>query len=450
MPTSGSGTGTPIPVAPGGLGSGPKVATPIPYTLLSLGRYAKIMGINPAHFMRSVAPNLSPALFPSTSCAAIWPRYPWQNLDMSSHEELAYSIKNAEEDIAKAIHYYPAPAWIAEDNVEYTKDSDPTLYGVGINVRGSYKSVQTSFGYVSEMGRRATTLIGTPTVLAGTLAYSDEDLDGFYETATIQIATTVTNTKEIHIYFAGTLADPDWEIRPLNKVTISAGTLTIKLSSLFLIDPDLLSDYPSENGFVALDVSTIANFVTSLDVYREYCDATQNSAEFCWDQYRCSLCGGVGCPVCVGHVEYGCSTIRFPKIGAVVPLPASYNSTTGEWELSTNINYPEPNTVKLWYRAGEQSKEYRRNQTLEPLSDWWAQTIAWLATSRLERPLCECENVSKLYDYLRRDEALSAPGEGSYMISITTLDNPFGTRKGEILCWNRISKLVRRSGVALI
>jgi hypothetical protein len=439
----------PVPPAPPVGGGGPTIAQPLPYTLLALSRYARIMGLNPAHFMRGVASSLSPQVFPAGgSCAAVWPRYPWQNYDMTSQEELAFAIRDAESDIARHTGFWPAPTWIAEDEVDYQMDYDPTMRGNGVNVRANYKSVYASYKRIIEMGQRKLTLIGTPTTAGGSLVYSDEDSDGFYETATLTMATAYTNKKNIKVYIAGTLGEEGWQIRPLRSLTLSGGVLTIVIDSWLLIDPDILSDYPSDDGFLAINIATTANFVISLDVYYETIDPIIKSVQFAWDQTDCGLCGGVGCAICIGHTEDGCATIRHAKDGLVVPLPGVYNSVNGTWDLSTCLTYPEPRRVRLWYRAGDQSKEWLRGVSTDPLSDWWAVTIAWMATARLERGLCECEQTSKIYDDLRRD--MSRTDEtGSWNVPFTALDNPFGTRKGEMLAWQRINKIYRRNAVAL-
>ncbi len=74
-PDSGSGTGTPIG---GGVPGTAGMAQPIPYTLLSLPRFARMVGIAPLHFAGATASSLNPAVFPTgSSCGDVWPRYDW-------------------------------------------------------------------------------------------------------------------------------------------------------------------------------------------------------------------------------------------------------------------------------------------------------------------------------------------------------------------------------------
>ena len=71
-------------------------------------------------------------------------------------------------------------------------------------------------------------------------------------------------------------------------------------------------------------------------------------------------------------------------------------------------------------------------------------SIAQIATARLQKPLCSCSNVTALADEWRQDVAVSGPG--GVMMTEDILNNPFGTRRGEVLAWKRVSKLALRRG----
>ena len=75
----------------------------------------------------------------------------------------------------------------------------------------------------------------------------------------------------------------------------------------------------------------------------------------------------------------------------------------------------------------------------EPLSQYWANLIAMLATARLEWPLCSCTNVQLLANRWREDLARMNK-ERSFAVTPDDLQNPFGTRAGETLAWKRITK----------
>lgn len=419
-------------------------------TLLSLDRYAKILGITPVHFNGAAVPATSPVVFPlSGSCSNIWSQYSWQASDMVSREDLARAIHNAEMDIRREVGYSPAPEWIAQEVQRWSRPGRPEWRGYALNVNGHGMGFKTAWGKVIQAGRRATTLIDTPTTGAGELVYSDEDGDGFSETATITVSTTLTSAEEceVKVYFASKVAAPEWEIRPLKSVTISGGTLTIVADSWLFIDPDLWEAFPTDDGFSAIDISTTSNFVTSVDVYREYTDHTQVSAQFLWERSGvagstwngliCSNCGGSGCAVCAMPTQDGCLSIRNAELGIVIPSPATYDATNSQWNAVAYTNCDMPAQVKLWYRAGEIDDRYLSGQICEPLSEYWAMTIAMLATARLERPLCACNNVTALAEDWRKDLS-ETTSSVSYFTPSDVIGNPFGTRKGEVMAWQRV------------
>jgi hypothetical protein len=205
-----------------------------------------------------------------------------------------------------------------------------------------------------------------------------------------------------------------------------------------------------------LDITDTSNFITSVDVYREYVDFTQKSAEIYWEPILgstmsnliigcgCSQCGGTGCTACELTTQDGCVHVRDVDTGFVVPVPASYDADQEVWIKQNATVCREPDIVKLWYYAGDLDQRYLRGTSCDPLSKSWAQTIAWLATARLERAPCACSNVVALFEDLRREINFTPSDGGSYVTSYRQIDNPFGTRKGEIIAFNRCSKLVRR------
>lgn len=448
MSSSGSGSGTPIS---GGTGTGLAVAHPIPYTLLALPRYAKIMGINPAHFWGAAGSEI----FPLTgACSAVWPRFSWQNADQVSHEDLARAIYDAEADIANYIGYWPAPKWIANEIHRFPTPYRTDLYGGGLNTRGMAKSIKAKWGKVIQAGRRAVTLLGTATIAGGSLAYTDEDGDGFAETATVTMATTLTDVCEIKVFFTGKSGAQEWEIRPYKTKQITGGNVVLTFDSWMFIDPDLQGAYPTTAGFRAIVLDT-ANFVASCEVYREYTDFTAVSAQFFWERQRglmdyvCTSCGGTGCVSCELVYQDGCAHIREVDMGWLVPTAGQYSADDEVWVGHTWTVCREPDQVKFWYYAGDLDERYLRGDNCEPLSDFFAHPIAWLATARLERPLCACNNAHALAEHLRVDLAFAGES-GSYSLSEEDLANPFGSRRGELMAWRRISKLTERIGMAAL
>jgi len=424
------------------------IAQPLPYTLLAKARYAQILGIAPVHFQRATAGNVFPVA--PNACADLWPRYSWQYADHVSHEDIVRAIYDAEQDIARELGWYPAPWFVSEEIQQYPRHHRPDVYRrCGRNVRGMKLSVFADYAKFIVGGRRAVDPIGTATVGDNTLRYSSEDGDGFSERATIELTTTYTQAqvKAIKVYFNDQDGDQQWEIRPVWSKSITGTTLTITAPSWLFIDPDLQAAYPTVDGFGAIDISTTANFVTSVDVYYEYVDDTATSAEFYWEPYPggivlsgiCSCCGGYGCPACEYSTQTGCLHARDPELGIVVPQAATYNAGTNQWSADTFSVCRDPEFVKLWYFAGEYEDRYLNGNLLDPLSDYWAHAIAWLATTKLERPFCSCGNVTALANRLREDLAFTGT-DTAYQLDLAILSNPFGTQRGAVMAWQRVDK----------
>lgn len=443
-----TGEGTLTPITPGAPTAAP-VAEPLPYSLLSLPGYAKILGIAPVHFAGAAAGDI----FPGGTCNDIWPRYSWQKSDAVSHWDLAFTMRQVEQEIARVLGWWPAPVWMAQELRLYPRHHRPDVWRTtGLNVRGAGLSVRTEYAKLIGAGRRAVTLLGTATTVGGSLAYSDNDGDSFAETATVTMPTTLTDETQIKVYISNTGGAQDWEIREPRTKTISGGVFTAVFDSWLFIDPDVMTRYPTTERFVAIDISTTANYVTAVDVYREYTDHTEVSCELMWEPTPrlavgvsgfCTACQGAGCEACLTVVQDGCLQVRDPNRGLVVPIAATYSDDNEQWEPQVYTECRNPDMVKLWYYCGDLSQPYLRGSYYGALSTKWARAIAAMTTARLERPFCSCGNTLALAQMWRRDLAAissEARGSQSYQVTQRDLSNPFGTRSGEIIAWKLASK----------
>ncbi len=441
------GSGTMTPIGGGVAGTGLSIASPIIYTWLSLPRYAQILGINPPHFQGAVGQTVWG--LKSNRCEDIWPRHSWQSADQVSREDLAFAIKQAEDEISAFLGYHLAPTWVTNENHRYTQFHRPDMVGVGgVNSRGQRKSVKAKWGKVIQPGRRTVESIGSATVAGGSLVYSDQDGDGFFERATVTYPTTETEECEIKVYFTGTGGVKEWEIRPARSKTISGGNVILVYDSWLFIDPDVQAAHPDMDAFGAIDITTTSNYVDTVDIYREYTDNTVASAQFFWEPGNtagiatCSSCGGSGCTVCTFTTQSGCLLVRDVEGGWVVPAPGTYNSTSEKWIASAYSVCRDPDQVKLWYYAGDMDDSFLSGDSCDPLSEFFARAIAWIATARIERPFCQCGNVTALAMSWRED--LAEVGETSHLVDFGLLGAPFGTRRGELMAYKALSSLNKR------
>lgn len=437
--------------------------TPLPRTHLSLERYRQILSFNPAFFWQAAGTTIFRQI---NQCDDVFYQYYWQNESQVSRAEIADATVEAERDIEAVLGYPLAPTWLEEayDYPRYHR-RDVIEWGMSDN-RGFDKAVQLKNARFIQGGQRAVTAVS----LAKAVVYTDTDGDGYDETATITAATSLTDACEIKCYFEGESGAPDWEIRSPRSVTITGGNVVFVYWAWQLLNPELQQalTLPDVNGQSSpIDIEAAASYVSTVDVYREYNDFTATSAQFLWERTRlltlgmlpvglcCNSCGGTGCPSCTFVTQDGCIHVRDAAGQFVVPGPATYDSDDAQWEWQTPSVCRDPDMVKVWYYAGEQSQPFKAGRTCEPLAQDLAQAIAWLATARIIRPFCACNNSQAFPQSptnLQRDASFTGSREmGSFAISPQDLDNPFGTKVGEIRAWKKIGRLTSSAmmGVAV-
>lgn len=419
-------------------------------TLLSLDRYAKIMGINPMHFAGATADHFFPL---RNSCTDIWLQHSWQFADTVSREDLAHEIAIAEVDLARELGWWPAPVWIAQEVHQFPRHYRRDTYrNYGRDVRDQRVGIKTEYAKVSAGGRQAATALD----LRVPVVYTDNDADGFAETATVVATTTFTDCFEVHAFFQGTNGADVWEIRPPRSIVYdpAAGTMTLEFWSWQMIDPAVQEFLPTSNtldGMQAIDLRGLeqtppvtTNLVGAVDVYRIWNNTTDPSCLLIWEpELRGSIIGSLSCSTvaeceaCGLTVQDGCIHVRDALRGIVVPTPATYNGETDRWDQVCFAENRDPDFVKIWYYCGDFDNRYLSGHSFDPLSDRWAKAIAQLATARLERPLCSCGNLTALTTKWQQDAAVTADGLN---VSMSDLENPFGTRYGEILAWREVRR----------
>jgi hypothetical protein len=87
-------------------------------TMLSLDRFANVMGISPVQFNGCGSVQLSSGnqIFPiKNGMESIWPQFDYQATDRVSREQLAVLIRNAEHEISSFLGFYPTPVWVEDE-----------------------------------------------------------------------------------------------------------------------------------------------------------------------------------------------------------------------------------------------------------------------------------------------------------------------------------------------
>lgn len=424
-------------------------------TLLSLDRFAEILGMNPAHFNQAASVDVMPVL---KNCPDVFFQQAWQDVDTVARDDIARTIDTVEEEMAEVLGFYPAPKFIEKEIHQFPRHYRPDIgHGHGINIRGQRVAVRTHFGKIIQAGRRTVSAVE----LGAVIVFSDEDGDSYDETATITVATTLTDVNEVKVYFVDENGDPDWEVRHPRTKTIVGGVFIATYFSWQLIQPALWDALTPTLGKLSVLKLTDSIYETNVDVYREFPDFTEPSAQFFFENhprnqifpslFSCPVCDGTGCGACELRVQDGCLFPRNVDGGFATPVPATFDTTTGQWVEQVFIDCRAADQVKLWYLAGDIDQRFLKGLTNDPLKLYWAEAITWMTVARLPRPLCNCGRVEKLVEWLRTDLADTQPDGVGHTLSENNLDNPFGTRRGEVKAWRRVGDLSRkRSKVAVI
>lgn len=411
-------------------------------TLLSLDRWAKILGIEPRHFNQ-----VTTDLRPTENCGDVWLQYAWQAADRVGRDDVAMAIAQAESDIIDALGYYPVPQWTEAEIIRTPSPNDPVLVGGSglYNTQGLYQSVRASMGLVIAGGTYSKTLIGTaertdPADPADTMALNDADGDGYNEQMIVALPTTVTDTNEIRVYFTNHDAADEWEVRPLRDVRIVGGTVFITIDKHLLVNPDLWEALDAR----AVDGDTESNFVDELDVYQVAHDPS-SQAQLQWE-HEPGYCGCTlsTCQTCQWATQAGCLQVRDPRLGTMTYRPATWNATTGVFDSATIAVYRQPERVSVNYRSGYQSPKVTRPMVeMDPLFE---RMITYYSVTLLDRVLCNCNNIESFVQRWREDRALIAE-TGSYKVTERDLACPWGTKEGALWAWKQVQKLAIGQGV---
>jgi len=397
-------------------------------TWLSIDEWAHLIGINPLHFNGLASENL----LPNNVCGDVFFEHAWQHSDRVGRAEIGMAIKQAEQDIAREAGYNLMPDWTVAERLGYPQPAVPSGYGMGgMNVRYALKSVETRKGHVISGGVRTKSVIKAGAAIART----DQDTDGFQETCTVTVSTSVTDINEIHLYYPAKSGDDCWEIRPIS-VFISGGVATI----VFKVWQIAAANQKDRFDVEPLDAENEDSYEESVDVYRVYNDPS-TQVQFMWENCSDGCCGT--CIACQLGTQAGCMHNREARIGLVVPAPGSWNSSDQDFDSAEWSVCRDPDQVRLWYYSGY--TDFSLVRPYVEMSPYWKYAVAYYSASLLDRPVCGCSNVNQFIEKWRTDVAFNS-NSGSYTLTPELLGNKFGTSMGAIYAW----KAVHKSGMRVI
>lgn len=260
-------------------------------TWLPLDDFARIIGLSPLSFNQLKSPTLQL----NTVCGDIFFQSAWQHSDSIGRDDIALAIKEAEDEISREAGFNLIPDWTIEERLPYPRPGRPELYGSGLNVRWQEKSVELNKGLIITGGVKAKSLIQA----GANVVRTDLDVDGYAETCTVTVATSVTDANEIRAYYPAKSGSDGWEIRPIT-VTFSGGNAIITFKAWQISAANQMDALNAE----PLDADSPTSYETTIDVYRVYNDpATQ--AQLIWE--GCPNCCG-SCTACQLSTQAACST----------------------------------------------------------------------------------------------------------------------------------------------
>lgn len=403
-------------------------------TKLTLDSFARYIGMDPIHF-NQVRLDTNP------HCSKIIFQHEWQNHDAVSREEIARAIGLAEAKIEEKLKYHLAPTWDVDEWQEAARAFQSELHILNFsNSRGHRQMVQANWGYFISGGIEAKDLIDA----GAAIVYTDEDGDGYFETATVTVPTTVANKNEIAIYYPGQEADDGWEIRD-TKVVLTGGNAVITFRRELAVIPEILEATAVGEEPPSADGLEDGDFLEEVDVYRHWNDP-QQQATFMWEPQTsiCQSCQGGGCAVCDYQVATGCLILTSePRRSNLGFWPSVWSADDSIFTTAAYCAFPGrlPDLVRLWYYSGWRNRRMPYDNRMD--RDW-EPIVAHLAASLLDRPPCDCATGD--WNRWRQDVTLVAGDEDGkpYFRSPQKYEfTPFGTSRGAIEAWEKVKQHMR-------
>jgi len=327
-------------------------------------------------------------------------------------DEVALALDNAVSKIVDVLEYYPRPVWITEEMIPLRWSSPYQL-----------QTLNTRYKHLIEFGSRGTTVISA----GAAVVYTDSDGDGVTDTATITVATSVTDSAEIQIFFrtadgAPAAADELWEIEP-TVISISGGVATITAHRSLFVRPDTIWAVPYTYDAGNLDtphyadIGNAGDFVTAVDVYRVYNDTT-NAVQLVSDDYI----DNCDCTAVTSTNSAAGARITNKRLG-VFQVRASSCGCNRSYEA-----------VKINYRAGLALVRNAIDPTL-------AEAIIRYANTHFGQPPCA------LYERVKEKWTYDRDPEDRELLTPDVIHNPFGIQRGAIFAWRTINNPRFRIGM---
>jgi hypothetical protein len=417
-------------------------------TKLSINRWGELMGINPYVLNGVQVGSCMDAKVPY-DCEQVWTQYRWQSAANATREQLGLAIKSATDDIEWKLGFPIAPTYISNEEVILRKDEAIALANTRtILLYLDYKRVISA-------GRQPVDTIGVDII-------TDYDYSGDGVNDGIMMSFFVGDSDSMDEPLASDIHST-WEVLMIPKGSFGVHTVPdfvmprAPYADILKVVPDILNQnyvqynvrfyYPYED---VMDFELIAQRpghdgyippdICVDDVHEDFVlrsklptDETQDDPFvriFCREDSSCAEnCAEQILPGILEVIDSESGLVAITMAQPVFEEVAPDQDVFVGFECATDVVNCLPYKVEVDYRAGA---------IVTNGEVFMEQEIAKMAASRLPMSVCECGNYGIANNY-RDDYALydkSAPRRTTARL----LDNPFGTRRGEVEAWMAIQK----------
>lgn len=413
--------------------------------LLPLESFRSEFSYHPWHWWQLTSANNFPIVCEQADLVY---KYAWQANDSVGREDVIKAISSAEKKLRDWLGYSVAPHFVTETlNPErwFDKKLNRVMY---TDSSGRWLNVQLGEGKIKQAGVETRSIIGN-----ALLVYSDQDGDGLSDTWSTAIATTVTDVSQIEAMFVaadrmGNPAGDAWTVKPIT-VTIAGGMATITGRAWQTVKP---ARYESS---AAIDPAVAANFATSLDIYRHYCDPngiTTSTAQAMliwetqpWPYFVAPIISSITPnstdPAALGYA-LARVTMRDAEQGIVGIGEAAWDATGAQFKAVTMTNFRPPDRIEVRYLAGDDL------DSMGHMQDRWARIVAHFAAAELGKRVCACNSANRAIYEQQVDRAFGGDARVE-KFNMTSGDeaSPFGYKEGQLEAWRSVRQLRQMVGV---
>jgi hypothetical protein len=388
-------------------------------------------GVHPLHFWGISLDALSNNL--ASVCQSAWTQYEWQASDGVSRDQVARSIRQAEDSIEQYLGYSLTPQW-RNDRINLP-DYYRAEFARWRSVGNRWNPFTAPWGRFIQAGARAKDIIEINAPITWATPPTEDPATNWPYTGTITIVgATFDDVNEIRVYYPDQSGNDLADIRPIT-VSYNSGTetLTITVSRQLCVKEPLFESVNVTTRPVRGEVAYNSNFISEVDVYRVYNDAS-NQGAIGWNMWNgCPSCTDNGCAACTSNAQQICVQAARPDHSSLIWGSATYSDAYGIYEFSDWCGLQAPEFISLNYQAGYPLQNGRMNPLL-------ARAVMDLSMSMIERPPCGC--ITRRFEEAQKDLRQVAKGE-SYDLSPLYKSSPFGTKRGAVEAWRVISQYPR-------